>query len=97
MGAKGVSSASPRNTPTPAKRIKLEDDQKAEPPATNGLNGEGDSASARPKRQAALNRPDYHALHHHIATPTAKWLHLIADPEKYNVTILDGMPRTLQV
>lgn len=52
----------------------------------------GDDASgpSRPKRQAALNRPDYHALHHHIATPTGKWLRLIADPEKYNTTILDG-------
>ena len=47
-------------------------------------------ASSRPKRQAALNRPDYHALHHHIATPTAKWLDLINDPEKYGKTIKEG-------
>jgi hypothetical protein len=53
---------------------------------------EGTSAPSRPKRQAALNRPDYHALHHHISTPTGKWLRLIADPEKNNATILDGKP-----
>lgn len=44
----------------------------------------------RPKRAAALNRPDYHALHHHIATPTARWLDLIQDPGKYGVKIAEG-------
>jgi len=71
---------------TPSKRAKLEsakDTPKAEL-------ADDSSAPSRPKRQAALNRPDYHALHHHIATPTGKWLRLIADPEKYNTTILDG-------
>ncbi|ORX38273.1 hypothetical protein BD324DRAFT_620219 [Kockovaella imperatae] len=47
-------------------------------------------AKARPKRQAALNRPDYHALHHHIATPTAKWLELIANPQHFDVVISEG-------
>lgn len=50
--------------------------------------GEGDTH--RPKRQVALNRPDYNALHHHIATPTAKWLELIADPGKFGRTIKEG-------
>lgn len=45
---------------------------------------------ARPKREAAKNRPDYHALHHHIATPTARWLDLIRDPAKHNTEIKDG-------
>lgn len=48
------------------------------------------SSSSRPKRQAAMNRPDYHALHHHISTPTARWLDLIHDPDKYGVIIKDG-------
>jgi F-box/leucine-rich repeat protein 10/11 len=45
---------------------------------------------ARPKRQAAMHRPDYHALHHHISTPTAKWLDLIGNPEKYGTKITEG-------
>jgi F-box/leucine-rich repeat protein 10/11 len=45
---------------------------------------------SRPKRAAAMNRPDYHALHHHIATPTARWLDLIHDPKKYGATISGG-------
>ncbi|ORY29669.1 hypothetical protein BCR39DRAFT_531569 [Naematelia encephala] len=51
-------------------------------------------ASSRPKRQAALNRPDYHALHNHDAAPTSRWLALIADPERYGATIKpDDFPR----
>ncbi len=38
------------------------------------------SASGRPKRKAAELQIDYHALHHHISSPTAKWLALIRDP-----------------
>ena len=53
----------------------------------NGANG---ATTSRPKRQAALNRLDYHALHHSIATPTTKWLNLIHDPEKYGKTIKEG-------
>lgn len=71
---------------SPAKRAKVEPTEETR----KGEPGDDSSATARPKRQAALNRPDYHALHHHIATPTGKWLRLIADPEKYNTTILDG-------
>ena len=63
----------------------------ASDPATDTPEAE---SSTRPKRQAALNRPDYHALHHHISTPTGKWLDLIANPEKYNTTILDGKSHT---
>lgn len=29
-------------------------------------------------------------MHHHISTPTGKWLDLIANPEKYSTVILDG-------
>jgi F-box/leucine-rich repeat protein 10/11 len=92
MGAKRTSPASSSHaTPAPAKRAKLEDQpQPGTPVSANGHGAESEAGPSRPKRQAALNRPDYHALHHHIATPTAKWLHLIADPEKYNATILDG-------
>jgi hypothetical protein len=49
-----------------------------------------DVSGIRPKRQAAMHRPDYHALHHHIATPTARWLDLINDPEKYGTKISTG-------
>ena len=36
---------------------------------------------SRPKRQVAMKPIDYHALHNHIPTPTAKWLKYILDPE----------------
>lgn len=29
-------------------------------------------------------------MHHHISTPTGKWLDLIANPENYNTTIVDA-------
>jgi hypothetical protein len=70
------------------------------PPSSVNGNGDGNgngisnsnatSGPSRPKRQVAMNRPDYHAMHHHIATPTAKWLDLIADPGKYNAVINEG-------
>ena len=41
-----------------------------------------------------MNRPDYHALHHHIATPTGKWLELIANPQAFDVTISEGKQAT---
>ena len=47
-------------------------------------------SQSRPKRQAAMHRPDYHALHHHIATPTGKWLDLIANPAAYGMVIREG-------
>ena len=50
----------------------------------------------RPKRQAAMNRPDYHALHHHIATPTSKWLELISNPKQFGVIISEGKLHCLQ-
>ena len=84
--ARGSSSSSRGISEAPAKRAKVE----AAEEAGKGEQADESSSTARPKRQAALNRPDYHALHHHIATPTGKWLRLIADPEKYNTTILDG-------
>lgn len=61
---------------------------KADTPDT--ADGDKANGSARPKRQVAMNRPDYHALHHHIATPTARWLDLIKDPEKYGAVIKPG-------
>jgi hypothetical protein len=53
----------------------------------DGANADG---PLRPKRQVALNQPDYHALHHHIATPTKKWLDLIQNPAAHNTVIHDG-------
>lgn len=44
----------------------------------------------RPKRKATLQRPDYHALHNNISTPTAKWLALIRDPGKSGRKIREG-------
>jgi F-box/leucine-rich repeat protein 10/11 len=90
VGLVRASSTSSHGTSAaPAKRAKLETAEDA----SKGESADDSSAPSRPKRQAALNRPDYHALHHHIATPTGKWLRLIADPEKYNATILDGKLR----
>lgn len=66
------------------------DDTSTKGTSTKGNDGDNPSQTSRPKRQAAMNRPDYHALHHHIATPTARWLDLIHNPEKYNTTISDG-------
>ena len=83
---RGSSSSSRGISEAPAKRAKVEPTEETR----KGDPADESSATARPKRQAALNRPDYHALHHHIATPTGKWLRLIADPEKYNTIILDG-------
>lgn len=45
----------------------------------------------RPKRKATLERPDYHALHNNISTPTSKWLALIRDPAKSGRKIREGM------
>lgn len=45
---------------------------------------------SRPKRKATLQRPDYHALHNNISTPTAKWLALIRDPGKSGRKIREG-------
>lgn len=53
-------------------------------------NGDISAGISRPRRQVALARPDYSALHHHIPTPTTKWLDLIADPEKYGRVIREG-------
>ncbi|KAL1407772.1 JmjC domain-containing histone demethylation protein 1 [Vanrija albida] len=48
----------------------------------------------RPKRKAALDRPDYWNMHNHIATPTKNWLDLIKDPKKYGRVIKpDNFPR----
>jgi len=91
VNVKRSSSISSRGaSATPAKRVKVEGTVEPEAGAAKPETGDDASGPSRPKRQAALNRPDYHALHHHIATPTGKWLRLIADPEKYNTTILDG-------
>ncbi|WVQ77635.1 hypothetical protein IAR50_007323 [Cryptococcus sp. DSM 104548] len=56
---------------------------------TNEAVGQG-----RPKRKAA-QVTDYNNLHNSIATPTAKWLQIIADPEAYGRTILPADYPTL--
>jgi len=51
-------------------------------------------AQSRPKRQAALDRPDYYSMHNHVATPTKQWVDLIKDPAKYGrVIAADNFPR----
>ena len=47
----------------------------------NGEDHNRSSRISRPKRQVAMAPIDYHALHNHIPTPTAKWLRLINDPD----------------
>lgn len=52
------------------------------------------AAEGRPKRKAALERPDYWNMHHHNATPTKGWIDLIKDPKKHGRVIkLDNFPR----
>ena len=69
----------PRSTDSP-----LSDPPAPTPPTLT------EQPNSRPKRQAALNRPDYHAMHNHIATPTARWLELIKEPGKYGTSISPG-------
>ncbi|TYJ52577.1 hypothetical protein B9479_006827 [Cryptococcus floricola] len=59
------------------------------------VNGAGEAVGqGRPKRKAA-QVTDYNNLHNSIATPTAKWLQIIANPEGYGRTILDADYPTL--
>lgn len=52
------------------------------------------AAEGRPKRKAALERPDYWNMHHHNATPTKGWIDLIKDPKKRGRVIKpDNFPR----
>ncbi|ODN73048.1 hypothetical protein L202_08443 [Cryptococcus amylolentus CBS 6039] len=59
------------------------------------VTGAGEAVGqGRPKRKAA-QVTDYNNLHNSIATPTAKWLQIIANPEEYGRTILDADYPTL--
>ena len=81
----------PRTSEPNDDRILEEDGDRSRSGTADGnVKDEDGITRARPKRQAAMHRPDYHALHHHIATPTARWLDLIHDPEKYNTKISEG-------
>ncbi|KAK4689621.1 hypothetical protein P7C73_g484, partial [Tremellales sp. Uapishka_1] len=82
--------ASPDTLVSSAKRVKL-DSESGDRTAVESTSPAPESTTdSRPKRQAALNKPDYHALHNHIATPTSKWLELIHDPGKTNRVINDA-------
>lgn len=48
------------------------------------------TTEGRPKRQAALDRPDYLNMHNHVPTPTKNWIDLIKDPPKYGRVIKPG-------
>lgn len=75
---------------SPAKRARLSP-ALPPPPVTNGAATAGDApAERRPKRKAALDRPDYYNMHHHNATPTKGWLDLIKDPAKHGRVIKEG-------
>lgn len=55
-----------------------------------GTNGTSTLVEGRPKRQAALDRPDYLNMHNHVPTPTKQWVDLIKDPAKYGRVIKEG-------
>ncbi|CAK9781731.1 unnamed protein product [Cutaneotrichosporon oleaginosum] len=88
--AKSGASASPIG-----KRARLE----TQTHASSSANGDATLEQGRPKRRAALDRPDYLNMHNHTATPTRGWIDLIKNPAKYDRVIKDGnfprVPATL--
>lgn len=70
---------------SPAKRAKFDSHATGTPPG-----GDTPTEEARPKRRAALDRPDYYNMHNHNATPTRSWLDLIKDPAKHGRVIHEG-------
>lgn len=74
-----------QETASPEIDMKSEREQQAESTAGTPAS---DAPQGRPKRKTA--QIDYRNLNNSIATPTHQWLELIADPEKYGRTILDG-------
>lgn len=67
--------------------IEMKNEREQQGGITVGTPG-SDAPQGRPKRKTA--QIDYRNLNNSIATPTHQWLELIADPEKYGRTILDG-------
>lgn len=62
--------------------------------ASASTGNDATAAEGRPKRRAALERPDYWNMHHHNATPTKGWIDLIKDPKKYGREVKpDDFPR----
>lgn len=62
--------------------------------ASTSTGHDASAADGRPKRKAALDRPDYWNMHHHNATPTKGWIDLIKDPKKHGRVIKpDNFPR----
>ncbi|TXT09207.1 hypothetical protein VHUM_02681 [Vanrija humicola] len=75
-------------TASPARKRRRSSTEAAPEPVGTGAD------APRPKRKAALERPDYWNMHNHIATPTKNWLDLIKDPKKYGRVIKpDNFPR----
>ncbi|BEI84833.1 hypothetical protein CcaverHIS002_0502340 [Cutaneotrichosporon cavernicola] len=77
----GSTSASPST-----KRSRLDSQASVTPSA----NGDVTPDRGRPKRRAALDRPDYYNMHNHNATPTRSWLDLIKNPAKHGRVIKEG-------
>lgn len=76
----------PATSPGP-KRVRVDETKGTAASA----NGEAMSTEeGRPKRRAALDRPDYYNMHNHNATPTRGWLDLIKNPAKHGRVIKDG-------
>lgn len=75
---------------SPPKRLRAENASGALP-----VNGEASNEEGRPKRRAALDRPDYFNMHNHNATPTRSWLDLIKNPAKHGRVIKEGELRGL--
>lgn len=82
---KRVKQESTSASPT-TKRARLEPQASVTPSA----NGHATPEPGRPKRRAALDRPDYYNMHNHNATPTRSWLDLIKNPAKHGRKIKEG-------
>ena len=80
-------STSPENPKPPHHPLKATTKKSAFAKNTTGATGQEE---ARPKRKAAENAPDYWAWNHGIASPTANWLRLIAEPAKFGKDIREG-------
>lgn len=74
-----------QETASPEIEMKSEREQQG---GSTGGTPAPDALQGRPKRKTA--QIDYRNLNNSIATPTHQWLELIANPEKYGRTILDG-------
>lgn len=85
MRRKRVNQPSTSSSPA-TKRARLD----SQVSVSSSANGDATPEQGRPKRHAALDRPDYYNMHNHNATPTRGWLDLIKNPAKHGRVIKEG-------